>query len=297
MLSLKFSPEVAQARQQNQPIVSMESTLITHGLPYPDNLQAAQQMEAIVRQAGAVPATVAIIQGDVCVGLTEAQLDYLAKAQNVMRCSRRNLPLAIAQKMDGSTTVAGTMVVSALAGIELFATGGIGGVHRGHPFDVSADLTELGQTAVTVVCGGPKPFLDLANTREVLETNGVAVIGYQTDDFAPFFKQHTGHYTDLKADSTTEIAQIIEARRALQLQSGTLVTVPAPSANRFDYELIETAISQATHDADAQGISGPAVTNWMIRALVQTLGADIIKANISLLCENARVAAEIATSL
>lgn len=297
MIPLQYAPDVQDALNEGMPVVTMESTLITHGLPYPDNIAAAHQMEAAVRQQGAIPATVAIIRGQIHVGLTDDELEYIATASNVLRSSRRNLALAMAQKADSSTTVSGTMVISQLAGVELFATGGIGGVHRGHPFDVSADLTELGKTAVTVVCGGPKPFLDLAATREVLETQGVAVIGYKTDDFAPFFSQPTGYKTDVQAHTPAEIASIVRARRKLALQTGMLVTVPAPEAYRFDHRLIEEIIAVAIQEADEKNISGPSVTNWMIRRLAKTLGSDMIKANIELLCENSRVAAQIAIAL
>ncbi|MCA9929747.1 MAG: pseudouridine-5'-phosphate glycosidase [Anaerolineales bacterium] len=299
MTPIQIHPEVADALAERRPVVAMESTLITHGLPYPHNLDVAHQMETAVRDEGAVPATVAILQGKIHVGLSEDQLIYLAgqRPEAIRRCSRRNLPIVLARKEDGSTTVAGTMIVAHLAGIELFATGGIGGVHRGHPFDVSADLMELGRTPVTVVCSGMKPFLDLAATREVLETQGVTLVGYGTDDVAPFFTTHSGQKSDVVVETPADVAALVQARRELALQSGTLVSVPVPDMHQYDRDMVNEAIDAAILDADAQGVAGAAVTSWMVRRLAAVLGPDTFRANIQLLCYNAKIAAQIGQAL
>jgi pseudouridine-5'-phosphate glycosidase len=296
---LYLHEEVRKALQNSQPVVALESTVITHGLPYPDNVDAARSMQAAVRNGGAVPATVAIIQGQLHVGLTEEQLDYLATRpmNSVRKCSRRDLVLALSRAEDGATTVAGTMIVAARAGIELFATGGIGGVHRGHPFDVSADLIELGQTPVTVVCSGPKSILDLALTREVLETNGVTVIGYQTDELPAFFSRTSGLGVDARMDSAGEVAAAILASRALALQSGILVTVPVPLEDEFDPAEAEAAINQATDEADIAGVSGPLTTPWLLRRVNELTNGRSLRANMSLLRHNGQVAGQIATAL
>ena len=298
-LNLHIHPEVQAALAENRAVVAMESTLITHGLPHPQNIDAAVQMETAVRQSGAVPATIAIIHGQICVGLSSEQLEYIATRPNgtVRRCNRRNLPLVMSRKEDGATTVAGTMIIAKLAGIEMFATGGIGGVHRNHPFDVSSDLTELGRTPVTVVSSGAKPFLDLPATGEVLETQGVLTVGYGTDDLAPFFSQHSGQQTDIRLNEIDEIATFIRARQTLGLQSGTLVTVPVPDQYRFDYDTINQVIADAVNAQDEEGIRGTAVTSWMVRHLAQAIGPDALYANIMLLCNNAAIAAQIAVKL
>jgi pseudouridine-5'-phosphate glycosidase len=296
---LYIQEEVREALQNHQPVVALESTVITHGLPYPDNAETARSMETAVRDGGAVPATVAILQGQLHVGLAEDQLDYLATRPmtSVRKCSRRDLALALSRSEDGATTVAGTMIIAARAGIELFATGGIGGVHRGHPFDVSADLIELGRTPVTVVCSGVKSILDLALTREVLETNGVTVIGYRTDELPAFFSRTSGLKVDARMDSADEVAAAIQANRALELQSGILVTVPVPLADDFDPAEAEAAIKQATQEADVAGVSGPSATPWLLRRVSELTNGRSLRANISLLRHNSRVAGQIAETL
>lgn len=292
-------PEVKQAQAEGRPVVALESTVITHGLPYPDNLATARSMEAAVRQGGAVPATIAILHGQIHVGLTAEQLEYLATrpGEQVRKCSRRDLPLVLARGEDGATTVAGTMILAHLSGIELFATGGIGGVHRGHPFDVSADLTELGRTPITVVCSGAKSILDLALTREVLETNGVPVIGYGTAELPAFFTPFSGHAVDLRVDTPAEAAALIHARRQLGLQSGTLLVVPVPAGEACDPDLAENAAAQAAREADEQGIQGAAATPWLLRRVAQLTGGQSLRANVALLRNNGRVAAEVAAAL
>jgi pseudouridine-5'-phosphate glycosidase len=294
-----LNSEIAKAQHGNQPIVALESTVITHGLPYPTNVETATAVEWAVREAGAIPATVAIIQGKLYVGLTADQLQYLGSRpmNSVRKCSRRDLPLALARGEDGATTVAGTMIIAQMASIQLFATGGIGGVHRGHPFDVSADLAELGRTPVAVVCSGAKSILDLPNTREVLESNGVPVIGYGTDEMPAFFSRSSGQSVDVRVDSPAEAAAIIRARNALGLQSGLLITVPVPAADEFDAVEAEAAVVQATQEADEAGIHGPTATPWLLRRVNEITGGRSLRSNVSLLRNNARVAAEIAIAL
>lgn len=296
---LNYSGEVQEALQNGRPVVALESTVITHGLPYPANIETAQAMEAAVRAGGAIPATIAIIQGQIQVGLAADQLAYLAERpmDQVRKCSRRDLALAVARGEDGATTVAGTMIIAAQAGIELFATGGIGGVHRGHPFDVSADLTELGRTPVAVVCSGAKSILDLALTREVLETNGVTVIGYGTDELPAFFSRSSGLPVDSRLNSPKDVADVIQARRQLNLQSGILVTVPVPAEAEFELAEAEAAIIQATEEADAAGIIGPAATPWLLRRVSDLTGGESLEANRALLYNNGMVAAQIAAAL
>lgn len=298
-LQIDFHPEVSAALQARRPVVALESTLITHGLPYPQNAETAMAMETAVREGGATPATIAIVQGKLTVGLTVEQLEYLATRpmDKVRKCSRRDLPLALAHREDGATTVAGTMIVAHLAGIELFATGGIGGVHRGHPFDVSADLVELGRTPVTVVCSGAKSILDLPNTREVLETNGVPVIGFGTDEMPAFYSRSSGLAVDARLEAPAEVATVILSRRFLNLQSALLVTVPVPAADEFDPEEAEAAIARATREANEAGVRGTAATPWLLGRINEITGGRSLKANVSLLRNNARVAATIAAAL
>ncbi|MEW5986786.1 MAG: pseudouridine-5'-phosphate glycosidase [Chloroflexota bacterium] len=299
MVELELHPEVREALAAGRPLVALESTVITHGLPYPENLATAVALEGVARENGATPATVAILAGRIHVGLTADELEYLARrpAGAVRKCSRRDLPVALAQKLDGATTVAGTMIVAHWAGIEVFATGGIGGVHRGHPFDVSADLLELGRTPVTVVCSGAKSILDLPATREVLETQGVPVIGYGVEEWPAFFSRHSGLAVDVRLDGPREVAAVIQARRRLGLPAGILVSVPAPMEAALDGEAAEVAIAQATAEAAAQGIVGPAATPWLLARLVELTDGRSLAANVALLQNNARVAAEIAAAL
>jgi len=291
-----YHPEVKAAPANGIPVVALESTVITHGLPYPDNVATAQAMETAVRSGGAVPATIAIIQGQVHIGLSADQLEYLGQqaGKNVRKCSRRDIPIAIARAEDGATTVAGTMVIAHLAGIPIFATGGIGGVHRGHSFDVSADLAELGRTPVTVVSSGAKSILDLPATREVLETNGVPVVGYGVDEMPAFFARSSGLPVDVRLDSPAEVAALMHAHRQMMLANGILVTVPVPSEDACDPDEVEQAIVQATTEADAQGIHGPVSTPWLLRRVVELTNGRSLRANRALLQHNGRVAGQIA---
>ena len=297
--SFVFHPDVESALIESRPVVALESTVITHGLPYPQNVETATQMEAAVQKGNAQPATIAILGGKVHVGLTAEQLHHLAAQpeRTVRKCSRRDLPLALARGEDGATTVAGTMALAHRAGIEVFATGGIGGVHRGRPFDVSADLMELGRTPVTVVCSGAKSILDLQATMEVLETNGVPVIGFGTDRLPAFFSQQSDLPVTARMDTPEEVAAVIRARRALALNVGVLVTVPIPAGDAFEGKAAEAAIRQATAEADAAGVHGAEATPWLLRRVAELTEGRSIQANVSLLRHNGRVAASIAVAL
>ncbi len=297
--SFIFHPEVKDALEAGWPLVALESTVITHGLPYPDNVTTAAKMEAAVREGGATPATIAIIQGKVRIGLAAEELEYLGTRSDkfVRKCSRRDLPIAIARAEDGATTVAGTMILAEMAGIKLFATGGIGGVHRGQPFDVSADLTELGRTPVVVVCSGAKSILDLPSTRELLETKGVPVIGYETDQLPSFFSRSSGLGVDVRLNNPEEVAALIQAHFALKLRNGILVTVPVPEEDAFDAGEAETAIAQASREAEEQGVQGSEATPWLLRRVVELTHGRSLKANVSLLLNNGKVAAKIAKAL
>ncbi len=294
---LNFQPEVESALEKGRAVVALESTLITHGLPAPENIQIARAIEETVRTQGAIPATIAILGGQITVGLTLEQLEYLGSAKNVRKCSRRDLPIVVARKEDGATTVAATMIIAHWAGIRLFATGGIGGVHRGHPFDASADLMELGRTSVTVVCAGAKAVLDLPLTLEVLETQGVPVIGYQTDELPAFYSRSSGLPVDLRVDSPQEVASIIRAREEMGLSGGTLITVPVPVEAEWPAAEARAVINQALVDAEKAGITGKEVTPYLLQRVNGLSDERSKKANIALLLNNARVAAQIARGL
>jgi len=294
---LNFHPDVLNALNERRPVVALESTLITHGFPAPENLQIARAIEAAVRTEGATPATIAILAGKITVGLTDNQLETLAAAPNVRKCSRRDLPLAVARREYGATTVAGTMIVPHWAGISVFATGGIGGVHRDHPFDESADLMELSLTPTTVVCAGAKAILDLPLTLEVLESRGVPVIGYQTDELPAFYSRQSGLPVDLRIDTPQEVVDIIRARAAMALRGGTLITVPVPADDEWPAAEAQTVIARALQQAELDGISGKAVTPYLLQKVNELSGERSKKANIALLLNNARVGAKIARVL
>jgi pseudouridine-5'-phosphate glycosidase len=296
----KFGPEIEKALVTGYPLVALESTVITHGLPYPENVETAVLMETAVREGGAIPATIGIIGGQIIIGLSDQQMDYLGRQagqESVRKCSRRDLPLVVAERGDGSTTVAGTMILAHLAGMEIFATGGIGGVHRGHPFDVSADLSELGRTPLTVVCSGAKSILDLPATREVLETEGVTILGYGTDQLPAFYARSSGLPVDQRVESALEVARIIQARRDLNYSSGMLVAVPVPESEAMPATAAEAAILQATEEADQQGIHGSESTPWLLRRVAELTDGRSLTANVALLRNNGFVAAQIATAV
>jgi pseudouridylate synthase len=294
---LKYHPDVLDALNHHRPIVALESTLITHGLPYPVNLEVASGMEQAVRDAGAVPATIAVLKGQITVGLTQDQLAYLAQAKDVRKCSRRDFPIVLAQKGDGATTVAGTMIVAHLARIQVFATGGIGGVHRGHPFDVSADFMKLAQTPVAVVCAGAKAILDLPLTMEVLETHGVPVIGHGCSNLPAFYTRDSGLPLDVRCDTADEVADIIRSRERLGFQTGTLVATPIPEKDELPAAVAEKAIAQALKEAEEQGVRGKKVTPFLLARVSELTHEESRTANVVLLENNARVAAHIAKAL
>jgi pseudouridine-5'-phosphate glycosidase len=279
------------------PVVALESTLITHGFAYPRNLEIARELEQVIRDAGALPATIAVINGEIKVGLSAAEIEAFAQSKGARKCSLRDLGIAVGMKLNGSTTVAATMYIAAQHGIQVFATGGIGGVHRGHPFDVSADLTELARTRVTVVCAGAKALLDLPLTFEHLETLGVPVIGYQTDDIPAFYSRSSGLKADVCAETPADVARIVKARRELGLPGGELICVPVPAKDELARDVAEAAIEQAQQVADAQGIHGAASTPFLLDQIAKLTNGASVKANMSLLRNNARVAAEIAQAL
>jgi pseudouridine-5'-phosphate glycosidase len=291
--------------------VALESTVISHGLPYPANLELARQMEATVRGAGASPRTVGIIAGELIAGLSDAQIVHLATATDVRKAdvrkadvrkvSRRDLPIVVARKLDGATTVATTMWIAQRMGIEVFATGGIGGVHRGvggaPSLDVSADLQELAQTPVIVVCAGAKAILDLPGTLEYLETHGVTVVGYQTDEFPAFYSRHSGLAVDVRCDHAAEVAAIWRAKRHLGLPGGLLVAAPVPTEEEIPAAEIEPAIQQAVAEAAAQGLRSAEVTPFLLSRLAALTGERSVRTNVALLLNNARIAGEIAVAL
>ncbi|MEI6618882.1 MAG: pseudouridine-5'-phosphate glycosidase [Betaproteobacteria bacterium] len=294
---LDIAPDVQAALAQGQAVVALESTIISHGMPYPQNVQTALHVEAEVRAHGAVPATVAIVQGRLKAGLSGADIERLGRAGHaVAKVSRRDMAFVVAAGADGATTVAATMRIAALAGIRVFATGGIGGVHRGaeHSFDISADLQELAQTPVAVVCAGAKSILDLRLTLEYLETQGVPLVGYQTDALPAFFTRESGFKVDYRLDSALAIAAAMRAQWAMGLPGGMVIANPIPAQYAMDRETIDGAIAQALHEAAQQGISGKASTPFLLARVNELTGGDSLAANIALVLNNARLAAAIA---
>ena len=299
MIPLIFSPEVATARDAGSAIVALESTIITHGMPWPENVETARLVEAEIRAHGATPATIAVIAGQLHIGLTDAELDALGQAKGVAKLSRADLAVCLAQGGTGATTVAATMIAAHQAGIAVFATGGIGGVHRGAEtsFDISADLHELAQTPVTVVAAGAKAILDLNKTYEVLETLGVPVIVYQQDMIPAFWSASSDLRAPLRMDSAAQIAAAHQMRAALGLPGGQLVTNPIPAADQIPADIMAPFIAQALAEAQAQGISAKAVTPFLLQRLYELTDGRSLTANIALVLNNARLAAAIATAL
>ncbi len=312
-------PEVRRALSEGRPVVALESTVISHGLPWPENLELARRMEARVRAGGATPATIAILNGEVKVGLTDSEVEHLARAPGILKVSRRDYPVAVAQKRDGATTVAATMMAAHWAGIRVFATGGIGGVHRkvishqssvdrqthltpddrrlSNPLDISADLPELARTSVIVVCAGAKAILDLPATLEWLETHGVPVVGYGTDEFPAFYSRESGLKLEARADSPEDVAHIARAMWEMGFGGGMLVCVPCPAEAARPRDEMESAISAALHEAEAQDVRGKAVTPFLLARVSELTHGESKAANLALLENNARVAAEIARAL
>ncbi|XP_013144427.1 PREDICTED: pseudouridine-metabolizing bifunctional protein C1861.05 [Papilio polytes] len=296
-LPMLFSEEVLQAKSEGKPVVALESTIITHGMPYPQNLETAQEVENIIRGMGATPATIAILKGQLTVGLTQQQLQYLAQTKGVVKASRRDLAPVMAGNQDGATTVAGTIIASELADIDVFVTGGIGGVHREgeQTMDVSADLTELGRSRTLVVCSGVKSILDIGRTLEYLETHGVTVCAFgPTDDFPAFYTPRSGYRAPHRAADTPHAARILHAARQLRLQSGIVVAVPVPQEHAMDENVIEDAIQCALKDAKKKGIKGKEVTPYILAAVSKATGGASLSTNIALIKNNAKVGADIA---
>lgn len=310
--------QIRHAPGPDRAVVALESTVISHGLPYPHNLHLALRLEEIIRERGAVPATIGILRGEIVVGLSRAEIEHLATAPDVRKVSRRDLPIVVARKLDGATTVATTAWAAHRAGIHVFATGGIGGVHRvggskleaggfSHGFqppasgflsvDISADLPELAQTPIIVVCSGAKAILDLPATLEWLETHGVTVVGYGTDRFPAFYSRDSGLAVDVRADTPEEVAALFRAQRALGLPAGMLVAVPVPAEAELPAEEMERAISTALAEAETQGIKGKALTPFLLARISALTGEASLAANLALLENNARVGAEIALRL
>ena len=294
---LDISPEVAEALAAGKPVVALESTIISHGMPYPRNVETALLVEQTIRENGAVPATIAIIGGRLKAGLSKDEIEYLGKAgTKVAKASRRDIAALVARKADGATTVTTTMMIAHMAGISIFATGGIGGVHRGAEvtMDISADLEELGNTPVMVVCAGAKSILDLGLTLEYLETKGVPVIGYGTDELPAFYTRHSGFGVDYRADSPEELAAMFKAQRDLGLKGGMLVTNPIPEEYSMDKAVIDAAIDQAIKEASEKGIKGKETTPFLLAKVVELTGGDSLDSNIALVLNNARLAAKTA---
>jgi len=296
---IQLSPEVAAAREQGRPIVALESTIIAHGMPWPQNLETARQVEDVIRAEGAAPATIAVIGGRIRVGLTNEELTQLAQAPDAMKLSRRDLPYAIATGQLGATTVAATMICAHLAGIEVFVTGGIGGVHRGghESFDISADLQELARTPVAVVCAGAKSILDLGLTLEYLETHGVPVLSIGQDNFAAFFTPDSGLKADFRMDDAGAQARFIRAKWALGLSGGVVVSNPVPAADAMPREQIEAITSQALAEAEVQGVQGKAITPFLLARIKALTGGQSLATNIALVKNNAVAGARLARAL
>ena len=294
---LNIDPVVAEALETGQPVVALESTVIAHGLPRPINLETARRLEQIVRESGAVPATIAIIAGKLCVGVGDDQLRTLAEESGVRKISTRDIPVAVAQHWTGATTVAATIWIAHRAGIKVFATGGIGGVHRGSLPDVSADLPELARTPIVVVCSGAKIVLDLLATREWLETHAITVIGYECDELPAFYSRTSALAVDARVDSAREVAEIFRAQQALQVSSALLVTVPVPAAVELPSEQLRTVLTESLQAAEQSSISGRELTPFLLARMAQQSGGATLRANIALLENNTRVAAEISTLL
>ena len=297
---LSISPEVQEALKAGKPVVALESTIISHGMPYPQNVETALRVEQTIRDNGAVPATIAIIGGKLKAGCTQQEIEYLGKkGQAVTKASRRDLPVLIARGEDGATTVTTTMMIASMAGIKVFATGGIGGVHRGaqQTFDISADLEELAQTPVMVICAGAKSILDLGLTLEYLETKGVPVIGYGTDELPAFYTRHSGFSVDYRIDTPEELAAVFHAKQECGLKGGMLVTNPIPEQFSMPADVINAAIEQALVEADKKGVHGKQCTPFLLAKVKELTGGDSLEANIQLVLNNARLAALTASEL
>ncbi len=296
---LEISPEVREALNLGKPVVALESTIISHGMPYPENVQTAKEVEQVVRDNGAVPATIAILKGIMKVGLSDYELEFLAKSKDIQKVSRRDIPFVISQKLHGATTVAATMIISQLSGIKVFVTGGIGGVHRGasETFDISADLQELTKTNVAVVCAGPKAILDIGLTLEYLETHGVPVIGFQTDDMPAFYTRTSGFKVDFGLETPREIAELLKAKWELGLKGGVVIANPIPEQFEMDSDLINNAIEKALMQAKKMNITGKKITPFLLDAIKEITDGKSLASNIELVKNNATIGSRIACEL
>ena len=296
---MDIAPEVAEAIAAGKPVVALESTIRSHGMPYPENVGFAKEIEKKIRDLGAVPATMAIIDGRLKAGLTEEELIAMCKGEGVLKVSRRDLPIVIANKLTGATTVATTMILSDLAGVRVFATGGIGGVHRGgeDSMDISADLQELAHTNVMVVCAGAKMILDIERTLEYLETMGVPVLGMDTDDFPAFYCRKSGFGVDYNAKTAADVAKIAKAKWDLELDGGMLIGNPVPEEYAMDFDMMSAVIDRAMAEAEVAGVKGKNITPFLLANIVEQTGGDSLKTNMQLAFNNACAAAKIAVEL
>ena len=293
---MRISEEVQIAIKDNKPVIALESTIISFGMPYPTNVEVALEVEKIIRENDCVPATIAILNGEPVIGLTKDEIEYLAKSKKVIKCSRRDLPIAIGTKLNGATTVSGTMILASLAGIEFFVTGGIGGAHRGcnNNFDISADLDELGKTNVSVICAGPKAILDLGITLEILETKGVPVIGYNTDYLPAFYTSKSKYKVDYNAKTPLEIAKIIKAKRDFKIDGGVLITNPINEKDSLDEKTINDIIDKSIIEMNNLGIKGKEETPYLLSKIAELSNGESLEANIKLILNNAKLGSLIA---
>lgn len=296
---ISIKEDIKKALEESKPVVALESTIISHGMPYPQNVKTALNVEKIIKDKGAIPATIAILDGQIKVGLSDEEIEYLGKASNVYKVSRRDLPFILSKELNGATTVASTMIIANLAGIKVFVTGGIGGVHRGagKTFDISADLQELARTNVAVVCAGAKAILDLGLTLEYLETFGVPVVGFKTQEFPAFFTRTSGFNVDYKVDDEMELAKAIKTKWDLGLDGGIVVANPIPKEYEMNHIIINQAIEDALKEAEIKGIKGKEVTPFLLEKVKEITEGESLKSNIELVYNNARVGANLAIEL
>lgn len=296
---MDIKPEVEKALEEGTPVVALESTIISHGMPYPKNVETALAVEEVIRKNGAIPATIAIIEGRIKIGLTPEEIEYMAKADNVLKVSRRDFPLVISQKLDGATTVAGTMIAANMAGIKVFVTGGIGGVHRGagESFDISADLEELKMTDVTVVCAGVKSILDIGATLEYLETSGVPVITYGADSFPAFYSRESGFAAECRIDEPEKISALIRTKEQLGLRGGILVACPIPEEDEIPFEKMDVVIKQALKECEEKGVKGKRITPFLLSKVKDLTEGSSLEANIKLVLHNADIGSKIAANI
>ncbi len=295
---MDISEEIQNSIKENGPVVALESTIISHGMPFPQNLETALEVERIIRKEGAIPATIAVLEGRIKIGLSNLELEQFAQGTKTVKVSSRDLPLAISQKQDGGTTVAATMICARMAGISIFVTGGIGGVHRGSEktMDISGDLMELARTNVAVVCAGIKSILDIPRTLEYLETQGVPVIGYRTDEFPAFYTTTSGYSVQSRINTAEEIARCMKVKWELGLEGGMVIANPVLREDAMDEEVIEEAITKSLKEASEKGIDGKAVTPFLLERISQLTDGESLKTNIALVCNNALVGAKIASA-